>query len=150
MIGAIAHDKSLYNIFVDMKNYYHHMAMDPGGVISGHYPVILNLCSHIKTEYELNRVGLSATTVTTQQAHRTGLEDTRVTAEEQAATELQASTKTKKSKGKKSKKSKAIFEDIDDDASIFNDSEFHDWFWLKKPLPRLAIILPSHLMLTLP
>ncbi|KAJ7351296.1 hypothetical protein DFH08DRAFT_957625 [Mycena albidolilacea] len=123
MIGAIAHDKSLYNMFVD-KNSYHHMAMDPGGVISGRYPIILNLCSHIKTECELNHIGLSAMTVATQQAHRTGLEDTHVTAEEQAATELQASTKTKKSKGKKSKKSKAIVEDIDDDTSVFDNSEF--------------------------
>ncbi|KAJ7722674.1 hypothetical protein B0H14DRAFT_2642071 [Mycena olivaceomarginata] len=114
MIGAIAHDKSLYDIFVSMKDSYHHTAMGPGGVISSRYPVILDLCSLIKTECELNRVGLSAATVATQQAHHTGLEDTCVTAEEQAATELQASTKTKKSKE----------QDIDDDASVFDNSEF--------------------------
>ncbi|KAJ7854512.1 hypothetical protein B0H14DRAFT_2579770 [Mycena olivaceomarginata] len=98
MIGAIAHDKSLYDIFVSMKDSYHHTAMGPGGVISSRYPGILNLCSYIKTECELNRIGLSAATVAAQQAHCTGLEDTCVTIEEQAATELQASTKTKKSK----------------------------------------------------
>jgi hypothetical protein len=98
MIGTIAHNKSLYDIFVSMKDSYHHTAMGPGGVISSRYPGILDLCSYIKTECELNRVGLSATTVAAQQAHRTGLEDTCVTAEEQVATDLQASTKTKKSK----------------------------------------------------
>ncbi|KAJ7696873.1 hypothetical protein B0H14DRAFT_3174541 [Mycena olivaceomarginata] len=54
------------------------------------------------------------------QAHRTELEDARVAAEEQAAAELQAAVKPKKSKGK----SKAIVEDIDDDISVFDDSEF--------------------------
>ncbi|KAJ7677672.1 hypothetical protein B0H14DRAFT_3536518 [Mycena olivaceomarginata] len=58
------------------------------------------------------------------QAHRTELEDARVAAEEQAAAEAAATAKPKKSKGKKAKKSKAIVEDIDDDVSVFDDSEF--------------------------
>ncbi|KAJ7736166.1 hypothetical protein B0H14DRAFT_2639025 [Mycena olivaceomarginata] len=57
MIGAIARDKSLYGIFFNMKNLYHQKATGPGGVIGGRYPVILDLCSRIKTERELNRIG---------------------------------------------------------------------------------------------
>ncbi|KAJ7854249.1 hypothetical protein B0H14DRAFT_3449650 [Mycena olivaceomarginata] len=104
MIPAIARDKSLYDVVVT--------------------PTILDLCSRIKTERELNRVGLSAATIAAQQAHRTELEDARVAAEEQAAAEAAATAKPKKSKGKKSKKSKAIVEDIDDEVSVFDDSEF--------------------------
>jgi hypothetical protein len=100
MIGAIARNKSLYDIFFNMKNSYHQTATGPGGVIGGCYPVILDLCSRIKTERELNRVGLSAVTVAAQQAHRTELEDAHVTAEEQAAAEAAATAKPKKSKGK--------------------------------------------------
>ncbi|KAJ7315133.1 hypothetical protein DFH08DRAFT_820734 [Mycena albidolilacea] len=110
MIGAIARDKSLYNIFFSMKNWYHQTATGPGGVIGSRYPVILDLCSRIKTEH--------------WSAHRTELEDVRVAAEEQAAAELLATAKPKKSKGKKVKKSKAIVEGIDDDVSVFDDSEF--------------------------
>ncbi|KAJ7310864.1 hypothetical protein DFH08DRAFT_822962 [Mycena albidolilacea] len=124
MIGAIAHNKSLHNIFFNMKNLYHQTATGPGGVIGGRYPIILDLCSRIKTERELNCVGLSAATVAAQQAHCTELEDACVTTEEQAATELLATAKPKKSKGKKAKKSKAIVEDIDDNVSVFDDSEF--------------------------
>ncbi|KAJ7346256.1 hypothetical protein DFH08DRAFT_810088 [Mycena albidolilacea] len=101
MIPAIARDKSLYDVFFNMKNSYHQTATGPGGIIGGRYPTILDLCSRIKTERELNRVGLSAATIAAQQAHRTELEDAR-----------------------KSKKSKAIVEDIDDDVSVFDDSEF--------------------------
>jgi hypothetical protein len=68
----------VYNVFFNMKNSYHQTATGPGGIIGGRYPVILDLCSRIKTERELNRVGLSAATVATQQAHRTELEDARV------------------------------------------------------------------------
>ncbi|KAJ7675509.1 hypothetical protein B0H14DRAFT_2656444, partial [Mycena olivaceomarginata] len=75
-------------------------ATGPGGIIGGRYPTILNLCSRIKTECELNRVGLSAATIAAQQAHRTELEDARVAAEEQAAAEAAATAKPKKSKGK--------------------------------------------------
>ncbi|KAJ7318046.1 hypothetical protein DFH08DRAFT_971525 [Mycena albidolilacea] len=82
MIPAIACDKSLYDVFFNMKNSYHQTAMGPGGIIGGRYPTILDLCSRIKTERELNRVGLSATTIASQQAHRTELEDARVAAEE--------------------------------------------------------------------
>ncbi|KAJ7302492.1 hypothetical protein DFH08DRAFT_826518 [Mycena albidolilacea] len=124
MIPAIARDKSLYDVFFNMKNSYHQTATGPGGIIGGRYPTILDLCSRIKTERELNRVGLSAATIAAQQAHRTELEDARVAAEEQAAAEAAATTKPKKSKGKKAKKSKAIVEDIDDDVSVFDDSEF--------------------------
>ncbi|KAJ7304649.1 hypothetical protein DFH08DRAFT_825408 [Mycena albidolilacea] len=124
MIPAIARDKSLYNVFFNIKNSYHQTAMGPGGIIGGRYPVILDLCSHIKSERELNRVGLSAATIAAQQAHRTELEDACVAAEEQAAAEAATTVKPKKSKGKKAKKSKAVVEDIDDDVSVFNDSEF--------------------------
>ncbi|KAJ7678842.1 hypothetical protein B0H14DRAFT_3536217 [Mycena olivaceomarginata] len=121
---AIARDKSLYDVFFNMKNSYHQTATGPGGIIGGRYPTILDLCSRIKTERELNRVGLSAATIAAQQAHRTELEDARVAAEEQAAAEAAATAKPKKSKGKKSKKSKAIVEDIDDDVLCLDDSEF--------------------------
>ncbi|KAJ7321574.1 hypothetical protein DFH08DRAFT_818431 [Mycena albidolilacea] len=124
MIPAIARDKSLYDVFFNMKNLYHQTATGPGGIIGGRYPTILDLCSRIKTERELNRAGLSAATIAAQQAHRTELEDARVAAEEQAATEAAATAKPKKSKGKKAKKSKAVVEDIDDDVSVFDDSEF--------------------------
>ncbi|KAJ7879533.1 hypothetical protein B0H14DRAFT_3434968 [Mycena olivaceomarginata] len=124
MIPAIAHDKSLYDVFFNMKNSYHQTATGPGGIISGHYPIILDLCSRIKTKRELNRIGLSTATIAAQQAHRTELEDACVAAEEQAAAEAAATAKPKKSKGKKAKKSKAIVEDIDDDVSVFDDSEF--------------------------
>ncbi|KAJ7318619.1 hypothetical protein DFH08DRAFT_971357 [Mycena albidolilacea] len=87
-------------------------------------PAIARDKSLYDTERELNRVGLSASTIAAQQAHRTELEDARVAAEEQAAAEAAATVKPKKSKGKKSKKSKAIVEDIDDDVSVFDDSEF--------------------------
>ncbi|KAJ7805062.1 hypothetical protein B0H14DRAFT_3485558 [Mycena olivaceomarginata] len=50
MIGAIARDKSLYDISFNMKNSYHQPATGPGGIIGGLYPVILDLCSRIKTE----------------------------------------------------------------------------------------------------
>ncbi|KAJ7696124.1 hypothetical protein B0H14DRAFT_3905288 [Mycena olivaceomarginata] len=124
MIPAIARDKSLYDVFFNMKNSYHQTATGPGGIISGRYPTILDLCSRIKTERELNRVGLSAATIAAQQAHHTELEDARVAAEEQAAAEAAATAKPKKSKGKKAKKSKAVIEDIDNDVSVFDDSEF--------------------------
>jgi hypothetical protein len=100
MIPAIARDKSLYDVFSNMKNLYHQTATGPGGIIGGRYPVILDLCSCIKTERELNHIGLSAATVAAQQAHCTELEDARVAAEEQAATEAAATAKPKKSKGK--------------------------------------------------
>ncbi|KAJ7813502.1 hypothetical protein B0H14DRAFT_3477914 [Mycena olivaceomarginata] len=103
MIPAIARDKSLYDVFFNMKNSYHQTATGPGGIIGGRYPTILDLVP---------------------QAHRTELEDARVAAEEQAAAEAAATAKPKKSKGKKSKKSKAIVEDIDDEVSVFDDSEF--------------------------
>ncbi|KAJ7887874.1 hypothetical protein B0H14DRAFT_3430499 [Mycena olivaceomarginata] len=124
MIPAIGRDKSLYDVFFNMKNSYHQTATGPGGIIGGRYPTILDLCSRIKTERELNRVGLSAATIASQQAHRTELEDARVAAEEQAAAEAAATAKPKKSKGKKAKKPKAVIEDIDDDVSVFDDSEF--------------------------
>ncbi|KAJ7812445.1 hypothetical protein B0H14DRAFT_2605762 [Mycena olivaceomarginata] len=161
MIGAIACDKSLYNIFFNMKNSYHRTAMGSGRVISGRYPIILGLCSCIKTEHELNCVGLSTAAVAAQQAHCTELEDARVAAE-QAATELQAAAKPKKSKGKKAKKSEAIVEDIDNKVSVFDNSEFpttgsgavNDPMQIDaervKALPRLAIVLPSCSLLTLP
>jgi hypothetical protein len=100
MIPAIACDKSLYDVFFNMKNSYHQTATGPGGIIGGRYPTILDLCSRIETERELNRVGLSAATIAAQQAHRTELEDARVAAEEQAAAETAATAKPKKSKGK--------------------------------------------------
>jgi hypothetical protein len=100
MIGAITCNKFVYDIFFNMKNSYHQIAMGPGGVIGGHYRVTLDLCSHIKTEHKLNRISLSAVTVAAQQAHHTELEDARVAAEEQVAAELQATVKPKKSKGK--------------------------------------------------
>ncbi|KAJ7318518.1 hypothetical protein DFH08DRAFT_819796 [Mycena albidolilacea] len=123
MIPAIARDKSLYDVFFNMKNLYHQTATGPGGIIGRRYPVILDLCSCIKSERELNHIGLSAATIAAQQAHRTELEDARVAAEEQAAAEAATTVKPKKSKGKKAKKSKAVVEDIDD-ISVFDDSEF--------------------------
>ncbi|KAJ7309999.1 hypothetical protein DFH08DRAFT_823282 [Mycena albidolilacea] len=106
MIPAIARDKSLYDVFFNMKNSYHQTATGPGGIIGGRYPTILDLCSRIKTE---------SATIAAQQAHRTELEDARVAAEEQAAAEAAATAKPKKSKEKAN---------IDDDVSVFDDSEF--------------------------
>jgi hypothetical protein len=100
MIPAIACDKSLYDVFFNMKNLYHQTATGPGGIIGGRYPVILDLCSRIKTERKLNCVGLSTATVAAQQAHRTELEGARVAAEEQAAAEAAATTKPGGSRGK--------------------------------------------------
>lgn len=103
MIGAIARDKTLYDVFFGVKNSYHQTATGPGGVIGGRYPTILDLCSRIKSERENIRTGHIAATTAAQQAHRTELEDARAAAEEQAAAEAQASAKPKKSKGKVSR-----------------------------------------------
>ncbi|KAJ7792196.1 hypothetical protein B0H14DRAFT_2624181 [Mycena olivaceomarginata] len=89
MIGAIARDKTLYDVFFGVKNFYHQTATGPGGVIGGRYPTILDLCSRIKSDCESIRTGHIAATTAAQQAHHTELEDARAVAEEQAATEGQ-------------------------------------------------------------
>ncbi|KAJ7150816.1 hypothetical protein C8R43DRAFT_1127743 [Mycena crocata] len=141
-IKELAAQPSLFDTAFHIKNSYHQSALHTGGVIAGRYPTIVEICNKLKFEKEHAKNAF----LQSQQVHHAELEDARAykesldaetkaardeakAAKEAARAAKEAATAaketaTKKRTQSKRVKSKATVDDVDGEASVFDDADF--------------------------
>ncbi|KAJ7111665.1 hypothetical protein C8R43DRAFT_961977 [Mycena crocata] len=146
-IEELAAQPSLFDIAFHIKNSYHQSASHTGGVIAGRYPTIVDICNRLKSEKDRAKNAF----LQSQQVHRAELEDARAykesldaeakaardeakAAKEAARAAKEAATAAKETvtrkrtrsfvRTQKRVKSKATVDDVDEEASVFDDADF--------------------------